>query len=322
MHCYYFPAGPASYSIDVPLETLFTYSHVFVHCCSSKECGYWTASLTLISMYCFCLKKGIDETMKNQSFLRWMRRVTFFAAMLAILVTAFAFQTGSASAHGTAWVRVVHAAPEAGDVDVYVDQQKLLNSFSFASVTGYVSLGEGKHRVEVTPAGAGLDKAVIDKTVWVKAGRYYTLAALGTKDSGFSLRAFADNNSVPDDKASVRVYHLSPDAGPVDVAVGGTTVIKDKDLKYPHASGYLKVAPGDYTFKVTVVNAGASVDLSAKLNADTVYSVFALGLLNGSPEFRFIVCSFPPISTIPKIFPFHPQTSFPEELGSLSTHYK
>ena len=79
-------------------------------------------------------------------------------------------------------------------------------------------------------------------TVSLSGWTYYTVAALGTQSSGFSLKAFVDNNWVRDEKAKVRVYHLSPDAGPVDVAVGGTTVIKD--LTYKHASGYLTVAPG------------------------------------------------------------------------------
>ena len=73
----------------------------------------------------------------------------------------------------------------------------------------------------------------------------------GTQSSGFSLKAFVDNNRVRDDKAWVRVYHLSPDAGPVNIAVGKTTVITG--LTYEHASGYLNVAPGSYTFNVTAV---------------------------------------------------------------------
>ncbi len=232
------------------------------------------------------------KTMKKlPSFPRWMQRVMLLAAMLAFFASAFVVLPGSALAHETAWVRVVHAAPAAGNVDVYVDQQKLLSSFAFGSVTGYVQLGSGEHRVEVAPAGAGSNASVIDVHVWVKGGVYYTVAALSNKDAKFSLKAFVDSNCVPDDKASVRVYHLSPDAGPVNVAVGDKTVMKD--LAYRYASGYLKVAPGAYTFKVTATDVGATVPLSATLNADTVYSVFALGLLNGNPSLRFVVATAP-----------------------------
>jgi hypothetical protein len=228
---------------------------------------------------------------KLPSFPRWAGRVFLLAAMLAFLGTAFALHTTTASAHETAWVRVVHAAPAAGDVDVYVNGGKLLNDFAFASVTGYVSLPEGSYRIQVAPDGAAIDKSVIDATVSVKAGKIYTLAALGTSTSGFSLKAFVDSNRVPDDKASIRVYHLSPDAGPVDVSVGGTTVIKD--LTYRHASGYLKVAPGAYTFDVTATDVGATVPLSATLKADTVYSVFAIGLLKDKPALTFVVATAP-----------------------------
>src|SRR5579863_6883349 len=40
----------------------------------------------------------------------------------------------------TAFIRVVHASPDIGTVDVFVDGTKLLSSFQYATVTGYVPL--------------------------------------------------------------------------------------------------------------------------------------------------------------------------------------
>ncbi len=115
-------------------------------------------------------------------------------------------------------------------------------------------------------------------------------AALGTASSGFSLKAFVDNNWIQDDRAKVRVYHLSPDAGPVNVSVGGTTVIKH--LTYKHASEYLTVAPGSYTFKVTAVDYGVTIPIKAHLKEETVYSIFAVGLVQGAPSLQFVIAAF------------------------------
>ena len=219
------------------------------------------------------------------------RSVLLFGIFTLLLTYAF-MQSGSVYAapdHNKGFVRVVHASPAAGNVDVCVDGDKLLSNFVFATVTSYVPLAPGSHQVQVAPAGKDCDHAVIDERVSLDADAAYTVAALGTASSGFSLKAFVDNNQVPDEKTKVRVYHLSPDSGPVDVAVGGKMVIKD--LTYSHASDYLTVASGSYIFKVTAIRAGVTVPVSVNLKEETVNSVFALGLFKGSPSLRFVSAS-------------------------------
>jgi hypothetical protein len=212
-----------------------------------------------------------------------------FIVMQGTPVSAASHYHATPSWHSDAFVRVVHASPAAGTVDVFVDGSKLLNDFRFGTVTGYVALSAGKHRIQVAPDGKGRAASVIDETVAVEAGVAYTVAAIGTKASGFSLQAFVDNNRTADGKAKVRVYHLSPNAGPVNVAVGGETVIKG--LTYRNASDYLSVAPGSYTFKVTAIQANATVPVSATLKACTVNSVFAVGLFEGRPALQFVLAS-------------------------------
>jgi hypothetical protein len=233
--------------------------------------------------------KGEILTMNSRKFLKNVARGMLVMLGVLALIVAFAATPRTASAHSKAFVRVVHAAPGAPVVDVYVDGSKLLNDFTFGTVTGYVAVAEGSHRIQVTPDGANRSKAVIDVTVWLNGGNYYTAAALGTASSGFSLKTFFDNNWDFNAKARIRVYHLSPNAGPVDVSVGGTTVIGG--LTYKHASGYLTVSPGSYTFDVTAVNAGVTIPLTATLSGDNVYSVFAIGLYQGSPALQFVVAA-------------------------------
>jgi len=226
----------------------------------------------------------------KKSFTTFARGILVMIGLLALII-GFAAQSPSASAHwnSKAYVRVVHAAPGAGPVDVYVDGAKLLNDFKFGSITGYVAVSAGSHRIQVAPDGAGRKDSVIDVTVWLRGGNYYTAAALGTKYYGFSLAAFVDNNSDINSKSIVRVYHLSPNAGPVDVSVGGTKVISK--LTYTHASGYLTVDPGTYVFDVTPVNAGVTIPLKVDLKADRVYSVFAIGLYKGEPPLQFVAAA-------------------------------
>src|SRR5579883_3152374 len=111
----------------------------------------------------------------------------------------------AASKADNAMVRVVHASPDAGTVDVYVDGTKLLSNFAFGTITNYVSVPAGSHEIKVAPAGQGIGAAVISQSVSVTGGMAYTVAAIGTKSEGFGLTAFVDDNMLSGNAAKVRV---------------------------------------------------------------------------------------------------------------------
>ncbi|HZS77000.1 MAG TPA: DUF4397 domain-containing protein [Ktedonobacteraceae bacterium] len=218
-------------------------------------------------------------------------------SFLACSIFAWSLPAAAATQASSAMVRVVHASPDAGSVDVFVDGTKLLSNFAFGTITNYVSVPAGSHEIKVAPAGQGIGAAVISQSVSVTGGMAYTVAAIGTKSEGFGLTAFVDDNMLSGNAAKVRVYHLSPDAGPVNVAVGGNTVING--LTYKNASGYLTVPGGSYTFDVTATDSGAKVPVSASLSNGMVYSVFAVGLLKGNPAISFKLAAVAGIPGMP-----------------------
>ena len=106
----------------------------------------------------------------KKSLKNFTRGILVMLGLLALIV-GFAFQSHPASAHNSsnAYVRVVHAAPGAGPVDVYVDGAKLLSDFKFGTVTNYVTVAAGCHKIQVTPYGDPLKDAVINVKVSLKA---------------------------------------------------------------------------------------------------------------------------------------------------------
>lgn len=228
-----------------------------------------------------------------------LQRVLFLVGITS-LVGVFFVQALPVSADNSAFVRVVHASPVAGNVDVFVDGNRLLSNFAFGTVTGYVTVPAGAHRIQVAPAGKGINGSVINQTVSVAAGMPYTVAAVGTDANTLGLQAFVDNNllSGAGTQAKVRVYHLSPNAGPVNVAAGGSTVITG--LTYKNASDYLMVPAGAYTFNVTATQANATVPVNATLTAGTVNSVFAVGLFQGTPALKFVLATVNGVPGMPQ----------------------
>jgi hypothetical protein len=191
-----------------------------------------------------------------------------------------------ASAQSPSFVRVIHASPDVGTADVFVDGAKLLSSFQFGAVTGYVSVPAGPHKVQIALVGKGIGGSVITETLAVSPGVAYTVAAVGTQVTGLALKVFIDNNLLSPGTAKFRTYQLSPDGGSITIASGGKAVVSG--LSYQVASNYLAIPKGGYTFEVTSPTNNTTLPLTATLNANTVTSVFVVGLFNGTPKVQLV----------------------------------
>ncbi len=224
-----------------------------------------------------------------------------FAALVCLSISALpasAHTTGrTSSADNTAFIRVVHASPDVGTVDVFVDGTKTLSSFQYATVTGYVPLPAGSHKIQIALIGKGIGASVISQTISVQAGQAYTVAALGTMATGFSLQVFTDNNMVSGNIAKVRIYHLSPGTGTVSVAASNGPNISG--LSYPQASAYISVTPGSYTLNITPTRSSTPFQVQATLKPWTITSVFAIGLLNSTPKLQFVAAQVPGVPGMP-----------------------
>jgi hypothetical protein len=216
-----------------------------------------------------------------------LHRLSFAAAALALLcMFCLPMGTARAATQNPAFLRIIHASPDIGIVDAFVDGQKLLSSFEFGTVTDYVALPPGSHTLQIALIGKGVNASLVTQTMTVNAGSAYTVAALGTNASGFSFSVFQDDNSVAGNDAKVRVYHLSPFAGTVNVEADSKTIIQG--ISYPRASSYIAVPAGAYTFNLTGAAQYAPSPLATEVKPWTVTSIFAIGPAQGNTHIRFV----------------------------------
>lgn len=186
-------------------------------------------------------------------------------------------------------VRVLHAAPGAGNVDIYVNGNRILRDFPFKQSSNYLSLPAGKYQIDIYPAG-NMVSTVISKKVTVEGGRFYTLAAIGQPEKQLRLLAYEDEPRVPAGEAKVRFIHLSPDAPAVDIAVKNRDVIFP-NVSYKQATNYLGLSPMTVDLEARVAGTN-NVALSlpgVQLRPNEVYTIVAVGLLSGEPELETIV---------------------------------
>ena len=204
------------------------------------------------------------------------RMLTVGLALLAALALA---APALAQGTGEAQVRVAHLAPDAPNVDVYVNGEPALTNVPYTTISDYLTLPAGTQQVTVYAAG---DTAtpVIDTPVDLAAGAAYTVAAVGLiADGSLTAQVYEDDLRAPSgDNAKVRVVHASPDAGPVDVVpAGGEPLVSG--LAFPEATPYAEVPADTYTLDVNAAGTNQTVLTvpDATLASGGVYSAFAVG---------------------------------------------
>lgn len=207
-------------------------------------------------------------------------------ASMLVSVALFSVQGHHASAESPSFVRVIHASPDIGTADVFVDGALLLSSFQFGAVTDYAAVPPGAHKVQIALVSKGINSAVLTQTLQVAPGVAYTVAATGTQSTNLALKVYIDNNRLTPNTSRLRVYQLSPDAGALNVTTPQKSLIKG--VPYEIASNYLSVSPGDYHFTVTSPSSNTSRSIDATLDANKITSLFAVGLVAGNPQFAVV----------------------------------
>jgi hypothetical protein len=76
-----------------------------------------------------------------------------------------------------AYVRVVHASPDAPNVDVLVDNVVVLTNVAYEAASAYLDVPAGTRNLKVNATGT--TTTVINADVAVTSGMYYTVMATG-----------------------------------------------------------------------------------------------------------------------------------------------
>jgi hypothetical protein len=196
---------------------------------------------------------------------------------------------------GSTRLRVVHAAPDAPAVDVYLTAPTAalaastpVATLSFKQDLAPTEVAAGSYRVRVTPAG-NRNALVFDSgTLELTSGASLLIAAIENTDAGTApiqllvhngtSAALVYNAGTP---ADLRVVHASPNAPAVDVVANNNFAAPlVQDLAFPQATGYLSVPPATYNVKVTAANAmTAVIDANLVLQPGVRHTVLAVNPL-------------------------------------------
>lgn len=189
-------------------------------------------------------------------------------ALAATALAALPLAAASADSH-EAEVVVVHGVPEL-EVDVWVDDTRAIEGFSFGEVT-VTSLPAGDYTLAVSAAGD--DEPVLTLDASLQGGTSVTVAAFLDADGNPTMEAFANET----DGTGIQPFHLAA-FGPVAIVAGGEALIDD----VPNGVTARIDVPGGTTVEGVGIAAAGSTDLAIELGdvtvpEDTLLLAYAIG---------------------------------------------
>lgn len=177
-----------------------------------------------------------------------------------------------------ACLRLVHAAANAGDVDVYVNDSVVVEGLAFGVATEYVFGPAGDDRtIAVTAAGGSVDEPLFDDELDLDPGQAYEIVVTGEGDDLEATVAEINLTPLPAEQARARVIHASPDAGNVDLAIAdGDTLIED--VEYREVSDYIPLDAGEYALEVRSAGEDTvALEVALEVVAGVTYDAIAIG---------------------------------------------
>ena len=151
-------------------------------------------------------------------------------------------------------IRVLHAAPGLGKVEVLFDGNEELDEFDYGTTSDWIEVSPGTVRVTIRLDRFGINYPVFDAIAPVVANEDYELIL----SEPIVIPAPVDRSPLSADTSRVQVIHASVDVPPVDIARKGGDVLID-NLSYGQLSVPAEVPAGTYDLEARMHGTGEVV---------------------------------------------------------------
>ncbi len=172
-------------------------------------------------------------------------------------------------------VRVLHAAPNADAVDIYINDTLFFKELSFTEFSPYVYVPEGNYTMSVYPVNT-TENPILSKYIEIDDDELLTIAIIGDNDNLDFLFIEEDTESTYGQNSKLRVVNLVPNSPRVNILEGENVLFPN--VGYKDITRYKTVSPGTYTLNVELVENGQIVlQNQISITSDRVYTLYALG---------------------------------------------
>lgn len=157
-------------------------------------------------------------------------------------------------------VRVVHAARDAGGVDVYLDDTQILNNFAYQDATDYIQLDPGNYNLRLFPAGADIEQAnpIWSDNLHIEGNDLaFTIVALGSGEN-FRVNSYADNlELIPAGQARIRFVNAVANVQFVSFKNAANGGLLAGSLAFGQGSPNINMEASTRTFNVEETGVGS-----------------------------------------------------------------
>jgi hypothetical protein len=222
-------------------------------------------------------------------------RIVADGPVASIAPVTYTYQAATTAANSTR-IQLIHAAPTAGGVAIYLTapgaplaSSTPVATLDYQQASGPSSMLAGTYEIRITPAGSSAPVLYDSGALTFVPGVNLLIAAVenvGLGTSPVQLVAVDEdgNNSLLTDAstpAALRVVHDVADGPAVSVYAAGSTTPLVSSLTYGKASSYLPVTPQVLEVSVTPMSnpAQALLALPVDLDPGKLRTVYAIGPL-------------------------------------------
>jgi NADH:ubiquinone oxidoreductase subunit 6 (subunit J) len=195
---------------------------------------------------------GADKLAGPTSQYRWFAPLAGVLGLVFVLTVYWAITNGKIDLRGPGagqpQLRVVHAVPDAGPVDVYANNQLIASNLNFRGTTDFKPVQPGAYTIALTQPGTQTAISGADVKLEFTPGKSsnnYTAIAYGGGSGGLQIALVADNLETTDNRTGrISVFNAFTGKDAVDLVDFGS----DND-------------PNDTTVLASAIKSGDTIEL-------------------------------------------------------------
>ena len=183
--------------------------------------------------------------------------------------------------------RVLHAVPNAPNVDVYANGSLLVSNLSFSSISTYLSLTPGTYELQIYRSGF-YDTPLATQNVQLAPSANYTISVV-TLGGLFLFKLRDAPIAVSPNSSYLRFMNLSQTAPLLNLNLPNGTQLFNS-VEYLETTGNYTTSPGIYNF-VVEFSGGTAVNKNLKdltLEGGKLYTIYVIGVFDGKPPLGYL----------------------------------
>ena len=185
-------------------------------------------------------------------------------------------------------VRILHAVPNAPNVDVYLNGSLISTNLAFGKISKYATLSPGEYEFQLFPTGT-YDKPLLTQTVQLIANSNYTVAIVTLANNLYLFRLKDDNLPITKAQAFLRFINLSSNSPLLSLALPNGVVLFNQ-AEYLETTGYYQLSSGIYNFEILLGSSQTSTKYIKNITLDgsKFYTIYIIGLFKDKPPLGYL----------------------------------